>query len=122
MELHFTKRLTKLLKPLSGICLAIFHAEDTTVAMQDIDYDVTSVKQITAKRPTPGEGVTHTSLPLFQLTITRNQKASEIFKLATICNIVIKVEVHRSQNGLAQCYNCHVLATSGCTAGSFLTL
>jgi hypothetical protein len=54
---------------LSGIT----SAEDITVALQETDYDVISVKQMTAKRPTPERGVTHTS-PLFLVTLARNQK------------------------------------------------
>jgi hypothetical protein len=28
-----------------------------------------------------------------------------MFRFTTLCNIVIKVEAHRSRNGLTQCYN-----------------
>jgi hypothetical protein len=51
----------------------ITSAEDT-VALQEIDYDVVSAKQMTAKRPTPEGAVAHTSLPLFLFTLARNQK------------------------------------------------
>jgi hypothetical protein len=61
---------------------------------------------MTAKHPTPEGWVTHTSLPLFLVTVARNQKAPEIFKLTTFRNIVKKVEAYRSQNGLTQYYNC----------------
>jgi hypothetical protein len=64
-------------------------AEDITVALQEMD-DVISVKQMTAKHPNPERGVTHTSLPLYLVTLVTNQKAPEIFKLPTLCNIVIK--------------------------------
>jgi hypothetical protein len=54
------------------------------VDFQEIDYNVISVKQMTAKGLAPKGGVTHTSLPLFLVTIGRNQKASEIFKLTAL--------------------------------------
>jgi hypothetical protein len=59
-------------------------AEDITLAIQEIDYDIISVKQMTAKPTTPEGEVTHTSLPLFLVTVTRNQKAPEIFKLTIL--------------------------------------
>jgi hypothetical protein len=81
-------------------------AEDTTVAIHGITYDVISVKQVIAKRPTTEGGVSNTSLLLFLVTLAKNQKVPEIFKLTTLCNIVIKVEAYRTQNRLTQCNNC----------------
>jgi hypothetical protein len=75
------------------------------VALQEIDYDVISVKQMTAKRPTPEGGVKQTSLPFFLVTLGRNQKAPEILKLTTLCSIVIIFEVYKSQNRLRHWYN-----------------
>jgi hypothetical protein len=123
-NLHVFTFYTKADKPVKAVIRYLScstSADDIIVALQEIDYDVISIKQTTAERPTPeGGGVTHTSLTLFLVTLARNQKAPEIFKLTILCNIVIKVEAYRSQNGLAQCYSCSVLATSGCTAGSLL--
>jgi hypothetical protein len=50
-------------------------ADNITVALQEIYYDVISVKQMTTKHLTPEGEVTHTSLPLFLVTIARNKKA-----------------------------------------------
>jgi hypothetical protein len=50
-------------------------AEDITVALQEIGYNVISVKQMMARRPTPG-GITLTSLPLFLVILARNQKSA----------------------------------------------
>jgi hypothetical protein len=72
-------------------------AEDITVVLQDTDY-IISVKQVTTKHPTPKGWVVHTSLPLFLVTVARNQKVPIIFKLTTFCNIVIKIEAYKSQN------------------------
>jgi hypothetical protein len=80
-------------------------AEDTTVALQEIDYNAISAKQMTTKRFTSEGGVTHTSLPLFLDMLARNKKAPEIFKLTTFCNIVMKVEAYTSRNGLTECCN-----------------
>jgi hypothetical protein len=40
-------------------------AENITVALHKTDYNMISVKQMTSKCPTPEEGATYTSLPLF---------------------------------------------------------
>jgi hypothetical protein len=71
------------------------------VDLQEIDYDVILPKVLLQK-----EG-SHTSLPNFLVTLVRNLKAPEIFNL-TLRNIVIKVKAYKSQNGLTQCYNCHI--------------
>jgi hypothetical protein len=55
-------------------------AEDITVALQKMDYDVINVKEKTAKRPTPEGQVTYTSLHLSLVVIARNQKAPEFLK------------------------------------------
>jgi hypothetical protein len=53
-------------------------------------------------------------LPLILVTLTRNIKSHEIFKLNSLNHIIIKVESYTAQTGLTQCYNCqifgHVLA------------
>jgi hypothetical protein len=84
-------------------------SEDITVALQEMAYEVISVKQITAKHPSPEGEVTIVSLPLFLITVVRNQKSLDIFKISSICNIIVKVEAYKSKNGLNQCYNCQRL-------------
>jgi hypothetical protein len=74
------------------------------VFLQEVDYNI-SVKQMTAKCPNPERGLTHTTLPLFLVTLARKQKAPEIFKLTVLNKIVIKIKAYRSQNGLIQYYN-----------------
>jgi hypothetical protein len=102
----FYTKVHKLVKAVIRHLPCSTSAEDITVALQGIDCDVISVKQTPDKRLTPeGSGVTHASLTLFLVTPAKNQKAPEIFKLTTICNIVIKTEAYRSQNGLTQCYS-----------------
>jgi hypothetical protein len=81
-------------------------SEDITVALQELGYEVISVKQITAKRPSPEEEVTLVFLPLFLITLVRNQKSLDIFKVSSFCNIIVEVEAYKFKSGLAQCYNC----------------
>jgi hypothetical protein len=108
-KLNFFTFYTKADKPVKAIIMHLpgnISAEDITVAIQEIDYDVISVKQMTAKRPTTEGGVSNTPPLLFLVTLVKNQKVPEIFKLTTLGNIVMKVEAYRSQNRLTQCYNC----------------
>jgi hypothetical protein len=46
------------------------------------------------------------TLPLFIVTVTRNVKSQEIFKLNSLNHITIKVESYIAQTGLTQCCNC----------------
>jgi hypothetical protein len=71
----------------------ITSAETIIVALQEIDYDVISVRHMTTKGPTSEGGVIHTSLPLFIVNLTKNQKAPEIFKLTTLCDIAMKAKL-----------------------------
>jgi hypothetical protein len=88
-------------------------AEDITVALREIEHDFINVKQMIVKRLTPEGGVTRTTFPPFIVNVAKNQKAREIFKLATRCNTVIKMEpLGRHTAAIVS-----VLATSGCTAG-----
>jgi hypothetical protein len=45
-------------------------------------------------------------LPLFLVTLPRNAKSPEVFKLSSLSHISIKVEAYKSRNTLTQCYNC----------------
>jgi hypothetical protein len=81
-------------------------SEDITVALQELGYEAISVKQMTAKRPSPAGGDTLVSLPLFLVTLVRKQKSQEIFKITKLCSIIVKVEGYKSKSGLTQCYNC----------------
>jgi hypothetical protein len=80
-------------------------SEVITVALQELGYEVISFKQMTAKRPSPEGEVTLVSLPLFLITVVRNQKSLDIFKISSFCNIIVKVEAYESKSGLPKCYN-----------------
>jgi hypothetical protein len=90
-SLHFTQRRINLLKPFRHLSGNISE-EDITVVLQEVDYDVISVQQITAKR--------HTHLPPpLPIYGSEKTKSSRIFKLTTLCSIVIKAEAYRSKTG-----------------------
>jgi hypothetical protein len=61
-------------------------SEDITWALQELGYEVISDKQMTAKRPSPEGDVTLVSLPLCFITLVRNQKSLDIFKISSLCN------------------------------------
>jgi hypothetical protein len=76
-------------------CHLNISSEDTILALQGLGYKIISVKQMAAKRPTPEEGGTLVSLPFFLVTLVRNQKSQEIFKISNLCNITVKCEVYK---------------------------
>jgi hypothetical protein len=65
--------------------------EDITVAFQVLGYQVISFKQMTAKRPSPAGGDSLVSIPLFLVTLVRNRKSQETFKITNLCSIIVKV-------------------------------
>jgi hypothetical protein len=81
-------------------------SEDIRVALQELGYEVISVKQMTAKRLSPEGEVTLVSLPLFLVTLVRNKQSLIIFKISRLCNKIVKVEAYKSKSSLSQCYNC----------------
>jgi hypothetical protein len=81
-------------------------AEDISDGLVGLGFDVISVKQMSSTRRSSAEGSTHVNLPLFLITLPRNPKSQEIFKLRGLCHISIKVEAYKAQAGLTQCYNC----------------
>jgi hypothetical protein len=80
-------------------------AKDISDGLVDLDFDVVSVKQMSSARRSP-DGSNPITLPLFLVTLPRTQKSQENFKLSSLCHICIKVEAHKSQSSLTQCFNC----------------
>jgi hypothetical protein len=76
-------------------------AEDISDGLVSLDFDVISVKQMTATCRSPSEGSTTIHLPLFLITLPRTAKSQEIFRLPRLCHIAIRVEAYKAQNGLA---------------------
>jgi hypothetical protein len=108
-HLHYFTFHPKSEKPIKAVIRQLpgdTPAEDISNGLQDLGFSILSVKQMTANCPSP-EGGSHTvNLPLFLVTLTRTPKSQEIFKLSSLCHIMIKVEAYRAQNGLTQCFNC----------------
>jgi hypothetical protein len=67
-------------------------SEDITVALQELGYEVISVKKMTEKRPSSEGEVTLVSFPLFLITLVRNQKSLYILKISSRSNIIVKVQ------------------------------
>jgi hypothetical protein len=81
-------------------------AEDISNSLEDLGFNVINVRQMTTTRRAPN-GKTHVEpLPVFLVTLTRNMKSQEIFKLNSVNRIIIKVELNRAETGLTECYNC----------------
>jgi hypothetical protein len=81
-------------------------AEDISNSLENLSLKVINVRQLTTNRRAP-TGQTHMeTLPLFLVTLTRNEKCQEIFKLNSLNHIIIKVESYKAKTGLTQCYNC----------------
>jgi hypothetical protein len=75
------------------------------VALQELGYEIISVKQITVKRPSPKGGVTYKSICFFLVIPARSQKSQGTPKHISFCDITGKVETYISKNGLTQRYN-----------------
>jgi hypothetical protein len=92
--LPFFTFCTKGDKPVKAVIMHLPNntsCEDIRVALQELGYEVISVKQMTAKRPSPEGEVTLVSLPLFLITLVRNHTSLDIFKISSLCNIIVKV-------------------------------
>jgi hypothetical protein len=75
-------------------------------SLEDLGFNVINVRQLTTSRRAPHGQADVETLPLFLVTLTRNLKSQEIFKLNSLKHIIVKVEPFRSQTDLTQCYNC----------------
>jgi hypothetical protein len=76
-------------------------SENITIALQVLSYEVINVKQMTGKRPSP-EGVTLVSFPLFLNTLVRNQESQNMFKISSLCNLIVKIEAYNFKSGNTQ--------------------
>lgn len=70
--------------------------------------------------PSPEGGVTPVSLSLFLLTLVRNQKWQEFFKISNLCKVIVKVGAYKSKFCLTQSYNCQSFGSIWSTALSLL--
>jgi hypothetical protein len=80
-------------------------AEDISQELTALGFSVISVRQMTVSRSQPQGGTRFVNIALFLITLTRNQKLQEIFKLTSLSSIMIKVEAYRARS-LTQCHTC----------------
>jgi hypothetical protein len=77
--------------------------EDISSSLEDLSFNIINMRQMTATRRS-SNGQTHVeALPLFLVTLTRNIKFQQLFKLNRFNHIIIKVKLYRDQTGLKQC-------------------
>lgn len=85
-------------------------SHDIHLALQQIGFDLISVKQITAKHPSPEGLITTVAMLHFLVTKICCHKSQTMFSLKNLCNINVTIEAHHMQTGLMQCYNCQRLS------------
>jgi hypothetical protein len=108
IHLHYFTFHPKSEKPIKSVIRQLpgdKPAEDISNGLQDLGFSILSVKQMTANRQSPEGGNHAVNLPLFPVTLTRSPKSQEIFKLSSLCHIMVRVEAYRAENGLSQCFN-----------------
>jgi hypothetical protein len=59
-------------------------AEDISSSLEDLGFNVISVRQLTTNQRAPSRQTYVETLPLFLVTLTRNVKSQEMFKLNTL--------------------------------------
>jgi hypothetical protein len=80
-------------------------ADDIFNSLDDLGFNIINVRQMAPTRRAP-KGQTHMeTLHLFLVTLTKNIKYQEVFKLNSLNDIIIMVEVCRAQTGPMQCHN-----------------
>jgi hypothetical protein len=66
-------------------------AEDISKSLENLGFNII-VRELTISRRAPNGQTYMENLPLFLVTLTRNVKSQEIFKLNSLNHIIIKVE------------------------------
>jgi len=72
-------------------------ADDKTNQLVALGYSLISVRQMTATRLHSQRENQTFDIPLLLMTLTRNDKPIEIFKLISIGRVVIKVVAYRAR-------------------------
>jgi hypothetical protein len=93
-------------------------AEDVSNSLEDLGFDVISVRQMTATRSASNEQTHEKTLALFLVTLTRNIKSQEILKLSSSNHIIIKVELYRAHIALQSAQTAKILAMSEPTSSN----
>ena len=106
---HYYTFHTKAEKPIKAVIRHLpgeTPAEDIANELLSLGYKVHNVRQMSTTRQQP-EGDRQTqALPLFLITLERNEKSQQIFKLTQLNHVIVQVEAYRARTGLTQCYNC----------------
>jgi hypothetical protein len=111
-NLSFFNFHIKSLKPIKAVIQhlpSVIPNEDIYEALTEFGFDVMSVKQtISSRRALPEAGQKSANVPLhlFLITLNRNEKSQEIFKLTGLCHISVRVEAYKTSSNLTQCHNC----------------
>jgi hypothetical protein len=93
-NLNYFNFYPKSLKPVKAVIrhlLGNTPAEEIYEGLEELGFDLISVKQTSTIRRSQGSA--STSLPPFLITLPRSEKTHEIFKLTSLCNLAIKVEL-----------------------------
>jgi hypothetical protein len=81
-------------------------AEVTSDELLALDFSVISFRQLTSTKQQPQGGSQLVNIPLFLVTLARNEKSSNIFKVTNLSHVKIKIDAYMDHAGLTQCYNC----------------
>jgi hypothetical protein len=87
---NFHPKSVKPLKAVIRYLLSHTPAEDISKGLEKLGFGIVSVKQLTTMRPSPQGGNQQVTLLLFLITLPRCPKSTEIFKLTSLCHIIIK--------------------------------
>jgi hypothetical protein len=82
-------------KPTKAVIYHLPHntpAEGISDGLVSLGFDVISIKKMTATCRSSSDGSTNINLLPFLITLPRTAKSQEIFRLASLCHITIKVE------------------------------
>jgi hypothetical protein len=81
-------------------------AKDISDEVLALGFNVINVRQMVVTRPKAEDGLQTCNIRLFLVTLARNEKASEIFKLTNLGHVVVRAEAYRAQGWMTHCFNC----------------
>jgi hypothetical protein len=96
--------------------------EDSSNTVEDLCFKVINVRKTTATRLAPSRQTLMETHPLFLVTLTRNIKFQEIYKLKSLNHIIIKVDLYKAQTGCMHATNANNLVTSELTSSNSLNV
>jgi hypothetical protein len=111
-NLYFSTFHPKSLKSIKAVIRhlpSLTPAEEIYETLEKLGFDIIRIKQMTSNRralPEVGSNPTNHFLPPFLITLHRNEKSQEIFKLTGLYHISVKVEAYKTSSKLIQCHNC----------------